>query len=214
MASSLLSDYQAVLSDIRSFRTFQRRVTLHVMIRYSLNPLTSLRVLRGYATALKEIDFLTGATSATTIRLLTTFSTSAHRASRWWPILIAILSAEALAGHLRDQYPEVDFAPLNKLHQARGRVLSRINPKAPFAVVLGAAAVVVKSTPRSVVEGSWGLTYTSFEEAVFWLMVFFLAYLLLILAPAWIKLAEARNVHDYTAYILEYLELTAARNAS
>jgi hypothetical protein len=212
MNYTILADYFSVLSDIREFRQYQHRVVNRAMRLYVLNPINIIRDYRVIWSPGKDIDFLVGTTDPTILHILAQLSSSTERQSRWWPILIADRSTDALSIYLRAQHQTADFNLLNKLHQAKGKVLSRNNPKAPIAFVLAAATAIIKATPKSIIEGSWGIAYTTFEESIFWWMIALSVFFLLFMTPAWLGVKGARGLFDYAAYMFDYLDLTTSRD--
>lgn len=212
MIDSLLSEYLSVLSDIRDFRQYQHRILSRAVRLYISNPRNLIRDARIIWSIGKDIDFITGATDPTILRILERFASATDRKSQWWPILMADRSTDALSTYLRAQHQTVNYTALNKLHQAKGKALSRNNPKAPIAFVLAAATAIVKSTPKSIVEGTLGIAYTTFEESVFFWMLALSGFLLLFLTPSWQGIIGARGLFDYAAYVFDYLDLTTSHD--
>ena len=211
MNDTLLAEYLYVLSDIRDFRQYQHAVLSRCMRLYVANPINLFRDFRIIWDTGKDIDFLAGTTHQTIIRILEKYSNSNDRQSRWWPILVADRSTDALSIYIRTKHQDSDFNSLNKLHQAKGKVLSRNNPKAPIAFVLAVATAIVKTTPKSIVEGMFGIAYSTFEASIFLWMIALSGFFLLFLAPAWLGVNRARGLFDYAAYMFDYLDLTASR---
>ena len=211
MNDTLLAEYLYVLSDIRDFRQYQHAVLNRCMRLYAANPLNLIRDFRVVWDTGKDIDFLAGKTHPTIIRILEKYSNSNDRQSRWLPILVADRSTDALSIYIRTQHQDYDFHSLNKLHQAKGKVLSRNNPKAPIAFVLAAATAIVKTTPESIVDGMFGIAYSTFEEIIFLWMIALSCFFLVFLAPAWLGVNSAKGLFDYAAYMFDYLDLTASR---
>lgn len=209
MNDTLLTEYISVISDIRDFRQFQHTVLSRCMRLYVANPINLIRDFRVIWDTGKDIDFLAGTTHKTIIQILEKYSSSNDRQSQWYPILVANRSTDALSIFIRTKYQYSDFSSLNKLHQAKGKVLSRNNPKAPMAFILAAATAIVKTTPKSIVEGMFGVPYSTFESSIFLWMIALSGFFLIFLAPAWLGVNNARGLFDYAAYMFDYLDLTA-----
>lgn len=93
---------------------------------------------------------------------------------------------------------------LRRLHELKKSRVHGFNMRQFFALVLGAAAVVVRTTPRSVVTTQFGIPYEQFETWVFWGMVAVLGYVLVIGLPIWWQHFAAKQLYDYGGYVLDY----------
>lgn len=211
MNDSLLAEYLYVLSDIRDYRQYQDRVVKRATLLHFSNLKNFVRDYRAQWSTLKDIDFFYGTNDPAMLRILEQFASASDRQSRWWPILVADLSTDALSIYLRTKNQDTDFSALNKLHQAKGKVLSRNNPVAPIAFVLAAATAIVKTTPKSIIDGMFGIAYSTFEVSIFLWMIALSGFFLIFLAPVWLGANRAKGLYNYAAYMFDYLDLTTSR---
>jgi Mg2+ and Co2+ transporter CorA len=106
-----------------------------------------------------------------------------------------------------DKFSSYDFAKLKKVHDLKQAQLARFSLKQILGVISATAALIIKSTPRNVIEGTFGMDYDEFEKDVFWATVFLAGYLLISFLLPWFKYYQARRTNQRVGDILEYAEI-------
>jgi hypothetical protein len=135
---------------------------------------------------------------------VSTCATETERESDYFDVATSDYPTDTLSEVLKRKFSNADFERLTKIHDLRKSKLLIVSIKYYAGLVLAGATLVLKSIPKKVVEDNFGIIYEDFEVGVFWVMLVILAYVLLVLLPAWLMTVKAKYVHWYVGATLEY----------
>jgi hypothetical protein len=156
-----------------------------------------------------RFDPLSEKTQDTTRNAVLALATDAEKRSVFFSVATSEYPTDTLSDCLRQEFLAFNFEKLAKIHDSKQSQLSRFSMKQILGVILAAWTVILKSTPKSVVEWA-GMSYDEFEFYVFCVTAALAAYILVALLPSWIKYNRARKKNQRVGEILEY---TVIKNA-
>lgn len=196
---NLEQQYDEVIKYINGYLTYVRNIEsllLHMPLRH---PGKYLRLLKKFPSLWRQVDLLSGKNSEFNKMVLTEFVPDVEKRSEYYSILVADYSLHSLSTSLEINFPQVNFKKLKDLHELRTRRFSGFDIKGTVGIVLGAATVLLKSIPESVVARV--MDYKQFELITFLTACGAIVYALLILLPFWLqskKATFAKEVLEYT----------------
>lgn len=196
MTENLEYQYDQVMEYIKGYNRYINRISMRSTFWGSMEFRFLVRAFRRDFLSGKNLEF---------IRVpLSLSATETERVTDYFKVATSDYPVDTLSDFLRKNFHSADFDSLKRIHDLRKANISIVSARRVLGFIWAGAALILKSTPKKVVEERFGLSYENFEAGVFWAMLGLLGYVLLVMLPAWILRLRAKYVHWSVAAVLEY----------
>ena len=203
MSENLKSQYDEVIHFIEEYNKWMLQLINRAMfswrrgyLKWALYSLKSLK--KGF---LSDSD----KQSPEFIELLKSVASDEERKKKFFVICTSEYAIDSLSKEIEKNFPKVNFVKIKRLHDLRLKEVVKLNLKSTIGVIFGFGTLLLRTVPSVVVNKFWN--YETFQIWTFWLMVIFIAYLILILMPFWINYIKAKNRHEWIGNVLSYTEI-------
>jgi hypothetical protein len=203
MGENLKSQYDEVIHFIEEYNKWMLQLINRAMFSWRRGYLKWLL----YSFKLLKKGFVSDSDkqSPEFIELLKSAASDEERKKRFFVICTSEYAIDSLSKEIEKNFPKINFVKIKRLHDLKLKEVVKFNLKSTIGVVFGFGTLLLRTVPSVVVNKFWN--YETFQMWTFWLMVIFIAYLILILMPFWINYIKAKKRHEWIGNILSYTEI-------
>ena len=171
----------------------------------AINAFSTIKLLRKLPRT--SADVLSGRVSEIERTAYELGTGDAENKTEEYRVMTGDYSINQIAYNLKANFANLEMKKIKGLHDMRRKERLSLNLFRIIGLVLGAASLILKTVPKTIVEGTLRTTYDQFEAKVFWFTLIVSGYLGIVILPSWWRLQKPKRKHQFIGRILDYAVL-------